>query len=53
MKTESKIKSKGYKVSYNMGYRNGVQVITSVTARKGMTTLTDDNITKLYNRIKG
>lgn len=51
MKTQQKIEKKGYKVIYNMGWRNGVQTITSVSATKGMKKILAKNITELLKAI--
>lgn len=51
MKTEQKIEKKGYKVTYNLGYKNGEQGINSVTATKNNVKLTAKNITALLKSI--
>lgn len=52
MTTYEKITKKGYKIVNNIGYHDGVQCIVSVTAIKGNVSITELNITRLYNRIK-
>lgn len=47
MKTQQKIEKKGYKVTYNMGWKNGEQAIVSVSAQKGNRKTTSKNITQL------
>lgn len=51
MKTQQRIESKGYKVTYNMGWRNGEQTIVSVTAKKGLNKVTEKNITSLLKAV--
>lgn len=52
MTTQTKIENKGYKVTFNMGSKNGEQSIVSVSAIKGNSKITEKNITALFNRIK-
>lgn len=51
MSTQQKIEKKGYKVTFNMGWRNGEQSITSVSATKGNIKITANNITSLYKSL--
>lgn len=51
MTNQTKIEKKGYKVTFNMGYKNGRQTITSVTAIKGNTKVSADNVTRLIKKI--
>lgn len=51
MTTQQKIEKKGYKVTFNMGWRNGEQTIVSVTAKKGLKKMTEKNITSLLKAI--
>lgn len=56
MKTIKKIEKKGYKVTANIGYRNGEQCIVSYTAKNETRnhTVTQPNVTQLnkatYNK---
>lgn len=51
MKTQSKIEKKGYKVTFNMGYKNDEQTIVSVSAEKNGKKITEKNITALNKLI--
>lgn len=51
MKTQEKIEKKGYKVTYNIGWRNGIQSIVSVTATRGTYKVTERNITSLFRAL--
>lgn len=52
MTTKQKLEKKGYKVTFNIGWRNGEQAIVSVTAtnKKGGK-YTGKNITEVNNRL--
>lgn len=53
MTTREKIEKKGYKVTSNMGWKNGEQTIVSYSAEKdGRNVATRDTITALYQAIK-
>lgn len=52
MKTQQKIEKKGYKVTFNMGWINGMQSIVSVSAIKGNNRITEKNITQLLKSIQ-
>jgi len=51
MTTQQKIEKKGYKVTFNMGWRDGEQRIVSVSASKGNTKITEKNITALLKSL--
>lgn len=51
MKTQLKIEKAGYKVTANMGYRNGEQTIVSYTASKNGCSITRPNITQLFKSL--
>ena len=51
MTTQKKIESKGYKVSFNIGWVNGEQRVISVSATKGNYKNTTKNITQLYKSL--
>jgi hypothetical protein len=51
MKTLEKIEKKGYKVTFNMGYRNGESSVVSVTAKKDGRQFTKPNLTQLLKAI--
>ena len=51
MTTQQKIEKKGYKVTFNMGYKNGEQAVVSVTATKLNAKVTADNITQLFKKL--
>lgn len=48
MKTKEKIERKGYKVTYNLDYKNGEQAIVSVSAKKDNMNFVAKNITSLF-----
>jgi hypothetical protein len=54
MTTANKIEQKGYKLIYNMGYKNGIQCIVSVSAinSNGRTIATERNVTALFKIVK-
>lgn len=52
MTTQQKIEKKGYKVTFNMGWKNGEQSIVSVSATKGNQKVTADNITQLFKKLR-
>jgi hypothetical protein len=54
MKTASKIERKGYKLTYNIGYKDGTQCIVSVSAMNsnGRVIATERNVTALYKIVK-
>jgi hypothetical protein len=51
MKTQQRIEKKGYKVIFCMGYKDGVQCITSVKAIKGHVTVYAKNLTQILKNI--
>jgi len=51
MTTQQKIEKKGYKVTFNMGWKNGEQTTTSVTASKGNIKITEKNITSILKKV--
>jgi hypothetical protein len=51
MTTQQKIEKKGYKVTFNMGYKNNEQTIVSVSAEKNGQKITAPNITQLLKRL--
>ena len=51
MKTQTKIENKGFKVTYNMGYKNNENGIISVSAEKNGRKTTSKNITTLLKSI--
>jgi hypothetical protein len=54
MTTANKIEKKGYKVKYNMGYKDGILCIISVSAMNsnGRTIATERNVTALFKIVK-
>jgi hypothetical protein len=54
MTTANKIEKKGYKVKYNMGYKDGILCIISVSATNsnGRTIATERNVTALLKIVK-
>lgn len=53
MTTANKIENKGYTLRYNMGYKDGMQCITSVSAlRNGRVVATERNITAIWKIVK-
>lgn len=54
MKTANKIEQKGYKLIYNMGYKDGTQCIVSVSAMNsnGRVIATERNVTALWKIVK-
>lgn len=51
MTTKEKIEKMGYKVVFLIGYKNGVQSVTSVSATKGRIIYVAKNITSLLRQI--
>lgn len=51
MTTQKKIENKGYTVTFNIGWKDGEQCITSVTAVKGNRKITEKNITSILKNI--
>lgn len=51
MKTQEKIEKKGYRVTFNTGWRNGEQTIVSVSAEKNNRKITRDNLTQLLKSL--
>lgn len=51
MTTKEKIEKKGYKVTNNLGWVDGMQTIVSVTATKGNLKITDKNVTSILKRL--
>jgi hypothetical protein len=52
MTTIEKIQKKGYKLTSNLGYENGEQVVVSITATKGNIKITERYHTHILNKIK-
>jgi len=50
MTTREKIERKGYKVTSNLGYRNGERAIVSYSAKKGYKVITATTITELSRK---
>lgn len=53
MTRQQRIEKKGYKVTFHLGYRDGVQCITNVSAYDGKFQIVCPNITRLHQRIFG
>ena len=51
MKTLAKIEKKGYRVTSNIGWRNGEQTIVSVSAEKNNRKIRRDNLTQLLKSL--
>jgi hypothetical protein len=51
MTTQRKIEKKGYKVTFNTGWRDGEQRIVSVSATKDNAKITQKNITTLLKSL--
>jgi uncharacterized protein (DUF302 family) len=50
MTTREKIEKRGYKVTSNLGYRDGEQTIVSYSAKKGYKVITASTLTELLRK---